>query len=86
MLAIGLTLVVFGLYPYWWLDVLTRLQGGRAGNEGEGMGGFLIMIFFGTAGPLIDHHRLGHDRIQAKDVIHPNERFRRNQKAARYII
>jgi hypothetical protein len=39
MLAIGLTLVVFGLYPYWWLDILTRLQGGRPGNEGEGMGG-----------------------------------------------
>jgi hypothetical protein len=53
MLAIGLTLVVFGLYPYWWLDIAARLQGDRPGNEGEGMGGFLIMIFLGLPGLLL---------------------------------
>ena len=53
MLAIGMTLVVFGLYPYWWLDILTRIQGGRPGNEGEGMGGFLIIVFLGLPGLLL---------------------------------
>jgi hypothetical protein len=53
LLSIGMTLVIFGLYPYWWLDVVTRLQGGRAGNEGEGMTGFLIMIFCGLPGLLL---------------------------------
>ena len=53
LLAIGMTSVVFGLYPYWWLDILTRIQGGRPGNEGEGMGGFLIMIFLGLPGLLL---------------------------------
>jgi len=53
MLAIGMTLVVFGLYPYWWLDILIRPQGGRPGNEGEGMGGFSIIVFLGLPGLLL---------------------------------
>ena len=53
LLSIGVTLVIFGLYPYWWLDIVTRIQGGRPGNEGEGMGGFLIMIFWGLPGLLL---------------------------------
>ena len=53
LLAIGMTLVVFGLYPYWWLDIVTRIQGGRPGNEGEGMGCFLIIVFLGLPGLLL---------------------------------
>ena len=41
--------VVAGLtiFPWWWLDILTRMNGERPGNEGEGMGGFLITLFVG---------------------------------------
>ena len=41
--------VVAGLtiFPWWWLDILTRMNGQRPGNEGEGMGGFLITLFVG---------------------------------------
>lgn len=39
--------VAFSAYPYWWLDIVTRMNGERPGNEGEGMGGFLIMMFIG---------------------------------------
>jgi len=35
------------LFPWWWLGIWTRLNGGRPGNEGEGMGGFLMMLFLG---------------------------------------
>jgi hypothetical protein len=35
------------VYPWWWLDILTRSNGERPSNEGEGMGGSLIMMFFG---------------------------------------
>ena len=40
-------MVTITLYPYWWLDILTRLKGERPGNEGEGMMGFLIILFPG---------------------------------------
>lgn len=40
-------LVAFSAWPYWWLDIVTRLNGERPGNEGEGMGGFMIMLFIG---------------------------------------
>ena len=39
--------VAFSAWPYWWLDIVTRMNGERPGNEGEGMGGFLIMVFIG---------------------------------------
>jgi len=39
--------VAFSAWPYWWLDIVTRMNGERPGNEGEGMGGFLIMLFIG---------------------------------------
>ena len=39
--------VPFTVWPYWWLDILTRYQGKRPGNEGEGMAGFLMMLFIG---------------------------------------
>jgi hypothetical protein len=35
------------IFPFWWMDILVWSSGGRPGNEGEGMSGFLITIFFG---------------------------------------
>ena len=35
------------VFPWWWLSLLTRWSGGLPGNESEGMGGFLIMLFIG---------------------------------------
>jgi hypothetical protein len=35
------------IFPWWWMDLLVWSSGGRPGNEGEGMSGFLISIFFG---------------------------------------
>ena len=35
------------IYPCWWLGILSRLKGERPGNEGEGMGGFFLMVMFG---------------------------------------
>lgn len=40
--AAGLT-----IFPWWWLDIITRMNGERPGNEGEGMGGTLITLFIG---------------------------------------
>ena len=40
-------IVVITVWPYWWLDIWTRWNGERPGNEGEGVFGFLIMILFG---------------------------------------
>ncbi len=50
LLVIGTTMVVFGLFPWWWLYITIWLSGGRPGNEGEGMTGFLILMFFGLPG------------------------------------
>ena len=41
------------VFPWWWLGILTRLSGGRPGNEGEGLGGFLVMIFLGLPALLL---------------------------------
>jgi len=50
LLVIGTTMIVFGLCPWWWLSIATWLSGGRPGNEGEGMFGFLIFLFVGLPG------------------------------------
>jgi hypothetical protein len=38
---------ILTVFPWWWLSVLTRMSGGRPGNEGDGMGGTLIFLFIG---------------------------------------
>ena len=35
------------VFPGWWLDLLTRLSGGRPGNEGVGLGGTMMMLIIG---------------------------------------
>jgi hypothetical protein len=38
---------LLSVFPWWWLGISTRLQGGRPGNEGEGMLGFMMMLYIG---------------------------------------
>jgi len=35
------------VFPWWWLNILTRWSGGLPGNESVGMGGTLLMLFIG---------------------------------------
>ena len=35
------------VFPWWWLNILTRWSGGLPGNEFEGMGGTLVILFIG---------------------------------------
>ena len=62
-------LVAFSAWPYWWLDIVTRLNGERPGNEGEGMGGFMIMLFIGLpslALAIFNEARLRRNRSKKK--------------------
>ena len=53
---------VLTIFPWWWLGILTWLSGGRPGNEGEGMGGSLMTIFFGL--PLLAVALFNENRIR----------------------
>jgi hypothetical protein len=57
------------IFPWWWMDILVWSSGGRPGNEGEGMGGFLISIFFGLpalALAIFNENRLRKNRASKK--------------------
>lgn len=57
------------VFPWLWMDTIVWLNGGRPGNEGEGMGGALICMFFGLpslALAIFNEIRLKKNRIQKK--------------------
>ena len=57
------------IFPWWWLGILTWLNGGRPGNEGEGLGGFLIASFIGVpslALAIFNEARLRRNQSQRK--------------------